>query len=96
MRQLENRIKQELRQISEPNKQELRQELEQKVYPRASKQEPRHISDDKWSWLGGRVREVSPKEVGFQPAAKDGQRLCCPDISGEFIPPLWGQDREKP
>ena len=36
-----------------------------------------------------------PEEVSLQPTAKDRQRLCGPDVRGEFVPPPWCQDRKE-
>ena len=44
---------------------------------------------------GGWIAVVLLKEMSFQPATKDGQRLCGPDVGGQCIPPLRGQDREE-
>jgi len=38
---------------------------------------------------------VNSEQVGLESLVEAGERLGCPDVSGELIPPLWCQNREE-
>jgi len=39
--------------------------------------------------------QVNSEQVGLESLAEAGERLCCPDVSRELIPPLRCQNREE-
>ena len=39
--------------------------------------------------------EVKSEQLSLEYSAEDRERLCCPDVGREFVPPLRLQNREE-